>query len=341
MARENRNPLPDLIASLANHLATADYFQIVRLAHRAVRHAGAKRLRDAPVRHRAAVGLRHPAHEVSQLGMGDDGAAELTANFMGLTGPHGVLPDFYSELLIAQRQARNPAAGDFLDLFNDRALALFYRAWARPRLPVRYEEAGTPLTDPISRGLASLVGLGLNASRSRLEADRGELLSVAAPLSRRVRTADGLQRILSGLYEIPIEVRELQGRWIPIRRDERTRLSGAYCELGSTAVLGAAVWDVQGRFRLRIGPLGLADFQVLAGDGAVRRQLVDLVRFAVGPGAAFDLQLVLKASDVPTLRLAGGPDAAPRLGRTTWLCSGPSANDRDDAILDADGAVAA
>ena len=42
----------------------------------------------------------------------------------------------------------------------------------------------------VDGALASLMGLGLTASRSVLAADGGDLLSVAGALSRRVRTAE-------------------------------------------------------------------------------------------------------------------------------------------------------
>ncbi|MGH8074439.1 MAG: type VI secretion system baseplate subunit TssG, partial [Lysobacter sp.] len=55
---------------------------------------------------------------------------ELTPAFMGLLGSGGALPIFYTELL-AQRETyhRDTAAREFLDVFQHRAVALFYQAW--------------------------------------------------------------------------------------------------------------------------------------------------------------------------------------------------------------------
>jgi len=347
VARENRHAAADLIERLQTTASSSSFFQIVRLFHRLARRGGGRpkgglalRPRDDPVRFRAAVGMRHPANEiVAAHTRPEDGVPELTVSFLGLTGPMGVLPDYYSELLVAQRQARSPAASDFLDLFNHRTIGLFYRAWAKYRLPIRYEEAARPLDDPFSRALASMIGLGLDSSRARLSLDGGELLSVAGPMSRRVRSADGLRRTLSALYDLPISVVELQGRWIAIDPAEQTQLSGAsgaktYAVLGQTAVLGSQVWDVQSRFRIRIGPLDLATFRRFLDRGPYRRALVDLVRLSVGPAVEFDLQLVLRKEDVPNIRL-GDRDNPALLGQTTWVVSRPPERDREDAILDA------
>src|SRR5262249_34475701 len=56
----------------------------------------------------------------------------MTVTFLGLTGPSGVLPRHYTELLLRlEREAKGPekrALRDWLDLFNHRLLSLFYRA---------------------------------------------------------------------------------------------------------------------------------------------------------------------------------------------------------------------
>ena len=324
----------------------AEVFQTVRLLLRAARRAEGARARlgeearpgAEPVRFRAVAGQRFPSAEIAGAKATEDGKAELTVAFMGLTGPSGVLPDHYSDLVVQLRRARDPAMAAFLDLFNHRTISLFYRAWAKTRLPVRFEEAETPLSDPFSRALAAVIGLGLPAQRPRAALGEGGLLGLAGMLGRRVRTPGAVQRLVAALLDVPVAVEEFHGRWIPIVAEERTRLAApkpgerTFSGLGIEAVAGVQAWDVQSRFRIRLGPMGLDAFQAFFDADGPRELLSQVVREAVGPAIAFDLQLVLRAEEIPPLRLEG-PGPPPRLGQTTWLGEAPVRRDRDEAVL--------
>ena len=94
----------------------------------------------------------------------------LTPAFMGLLGGHGVLPVHYTER-IAEHQARHKNEEEdtgpraFLDAFSNRSLALFYEAWRKYRLPLKYQLDGQDAFLPL---LLSLAGLGDASLRQRL-----------------------------------------------------------------------------------------------------------------------------------------------------------------------------
>lgn len=334
------------MSGLPQDPADAEFFEIVRQVLGAARAGGAPasvgeggRLEHEPLRFRAAPGMRHAAVEIADIRTpeGEGARPEVSVNFMGLTGPSGVLPDHYSDLVVQRRRARDPGLTDFLDLFNHRSISLFYRAWAKYRLPLRHEEA-RPLEDGFSRALASLIGLGLESQRERAGLGGGGLLGMAGPLGRKVRSPGALRRLVISLFAFPAEVREFHGRWIAIAPEERTRLATpapnlkAYGQLGVDAVAGERTFDVSSRFRLRLGPMELPDFRAFFTPGGHRELVTRAVREAVGPAVSFDLQLILRREDVHGIRL--GDAAAPSyLGQTTWLLSGPARNDRDDAVL--------
>ena len=336
----------DLVARAAEAPAEAEVFQLVRLITEAGRQAGEGRARIGgearpvyePLRFRAAAGQGFPSAELTDATLEDDGKAGLTVAFMGLTGPSGVLPDHYSDLVVQRRRSRDPAFADFLDLFNHRALSLFYRAWAKPRLPVRFQEAQQPLGDPFSRALAAVIGLGLDAQRPRAALGEGGLLGLAGSLGRRVRTPGAVRRLVAAFLDMPVEVREFYGRWIDIAPADRTRLAAprpgerSFSGLGVDAVAGSQVFDVQSRFRVRLGPMGLAEFQAFFRPDGPRRLLEQVVREAVGPAIDFDLQLVLRHEETPALRLDDA-QAPGLLGQTTWLGSATVKRDRDEAVL--------
>ena len=86
-------------------------------------------------------------------------------------------------------------------------------------------------------------------------------------------------------------------------------------------VLGERVWDEQGKFRLRVGPLSFAQFREFLPGGASLRPLAQMARLFVDAEFDFDVQLVLKADEVPECQLSSAPGAGACLGRYAWLKS--------------------
>ena len=301
---------------------------------------GDTRPRDEPVRFVALRGSRHPDAELVEATRGATAQVRLEAAFMGLTGPMGVMPDHYNELVVARDRARDKAFGEFLDLFNHRAISLFYRAWAKYRLSVAFGETRGALTDPVSNALGALAGLSRAGGRAgEPAASDPRILGAAGLLARRVRSPDALRRTLATLYGMPVAVIELRPRRIHISPDERTRLgggqmhgrapAGAFARLAADAVLGEATTDVAGRFRVTIGPLDRARFDAFFSREGLRQRIVNTIRQVAGATVDFDLQLILDKDAVPRARLSG----AVQLGQTSWLLHGPADRNRTDAVL--------
>jgi type VI secretion system protein ImpH len=110
-------------------------------------------------------------------------------------------------------------------------------------------------------------------------------------------------------------------------------------QLGIDTIVGARVWDLESKFVIHLGPLGLDAFrQFLPGMRRITA-VGDLARLYVGQ--RFDIVVcpVLASVEVPMTRLGGkehAPDGSPagsRLGWTTWLQSRPSDRDRSDAAF--------
>ena len=137
-------PTHSHLALLQAHPERYGFFQAVRLLLRGAGvPAGARAIPSGTLRFGTTLGLFFPPNEIASIDRppwaGADGPQLMRVNFMGLAGPSGVLPRHYTEWLMALRQARDPAARDFLDLFNHRLIELFWRAWARHRPEVALE----------------------------------------------------------------------------------------------------------------------------------------------------------------------------------------------------------
>jgi type VI secretion system protein ImpH len=349
MATPRRRHRPDLrrqapIETLLDRPQRFSFFQAVRLLEwnawwRRKDARSEQRLpigedndpRSEAVRLRSAIQLKFPANEVQSLEGQPGGRPSLTADFFGLTGTLGALPDVYSDLVQRGLRQKVAALREFLDLFNNRLLALFYRAWAKYRLPVSYERSrGADREDPATSLLYALTGLGTGYLRGQSSVPDELLVHYAGALARRARPAVVLEEMISGALGRPVRIEQFRGEWCLLPPDAQTilpslrRPQGQFARLGVDAVAGARAWEVQGGFRLHIGPLSYAEFTELFPDTEGARFLADLVRFGAGPEFAFDYRLGLAEGQVPPWQLQPEPL---RLGWNTWLGGTPAAEE--------------
>lgn len=367
---------PAVVERLFAHGSDFDFFQAVRLLQAVDPDRIRVGLGGPPtaeaVRFRTLVSLSFPPSSIHDLVRGprSDEPAVLIQPFLGLTGPNGVLPRHYTELLIRldieRRDSERYALRDWLDLFNHRFASLFYRAWAKYRLFLEHDRprsaGGTDqdATTPFEASLLSLVGLGTPALRGRLlvrvpgDADQGAnpararriddstLVFYAGLIRSQTRSAAGLEAMLRHYFGLEIRVEQFQGRWLSLDESSQSRLrtgEGSGSRLGTNTVLGERVWDIQGFFRVRIGPLTYAQFTEFLPDqnrlGGTRRSFLaaQLIRFYVGPELDFDIQLVPRADEIPRCRLPTGQAEGPILGWNSWLANDPLPADPGDAAF--------
>jgi len=260
----------------------------------------------------------------------------LVQRVFGFLGPNGALPTHLTEYA-RERMLYNGdrTFGRFLDMLLHRFGLFFYRAWARTQPVVALDR---PDDAPIVRHIGALFGLIEPATRRRDALGDFPKLFFAGRLARSVRDADGLEAWLTLQFGGPVRVEQFQGHWMPLGREERTRLMrDGQPALGRGAVLGKTVWDVQHKFRIVIGPVPWVRFAALLPDGRLLFQLRALVRQYVGFEFAWDLRLILKRDEVPAWAMAGSRDRrVGRLGRTAWLNGGRSyrrSSDADDLVM--------
>jgi type VI secretion system protein ImpH len=342
MAAESGRADPSLADELFEGGYRFEFFQAVRVLERLFADRApvgrAASPADEVVRFKTLLSLSFPPsaiHEIARVA--DDGAgATMTVAFMGLGGPLGVLPRHYTELMIERARHKDRALADFLDLFNHRLISLFYRAWEKYRFLVGYERATRRGgRDPFSQALFDQFGMGTRGLRGRLEVEDDTLLFYAGLLAQHPRSASALEGMLTDYFGVPARTVQFMGQWLPLAEDNRSRLGrgGANNVLGESAVIGRRVWDQQAGFRLRLGPLTYPQLCGFLPSGPAFRPLAQLTRFFVGQEVDFDVQLVLRASEVPACRL-GAPDArAPRLGWSAWLKTRDFTRDADDPVL--------
>lgn len=341
-APPERVPLAELERLLREQPHSFDFFQAVRLLERL--HPGKAPVGgfDDPAREVVRFGvlptLAFPASEIQQLELKDDQPALMHVNFLGLTGPQGVLPHVYTLLAQDRLRARDTALVDFLDLFHHRIVSLFYQAWRKYRFTVAREDDAD---DRLSDHLLDVIGLGLVATRDRLAVADEALIYRAGLLVPQPRSAASAQQLLEDYFQVPVTIEQFVGGWYRVSRSDRcavgedesdgNRLSGA--------VVGDEIWDAQARVRVRLGPLRRAQYDSFLPGGTGFRELASLLRFFSHDQFDFEVQLVLTADDVPGVRPGDDTDE-PRLGWSTWIRTGSRTRDADETLFTLDHGAA-
>ncbi len=179
--KEEAWPAHSVAARLFREPYGFDFFQAVRLLER-LRPGAASVGRAGPpaaeaVRFRAHQSLAFPPSSIRSLVRGGaETVPEMTVTFMGLTGPNGVLPRHYTELLMRLesdlRGSEKYALRDVLDVFNHRFISLFFRAWEKYRFDVAYGRRRRPDAEPGPRDELSAQPGGLRPAGAARPAGR-------------------------------------------------------------------------------------------------------------------------------------------------------------------------
>lgn len=314
-----------------------DFFQMVRLLERILpRRAPVGRFTPPSrevARFTANPQMAFPASQIQHLEWTSEGPIQVMVNFMGLYGPMGALPLYYTELIRARHRARDRALSSFLDLFNHRMISLFYQAWVKYRFPVAYERGER---DRFSQYLLDLIGIGTPGLQDRQSIPDDSLLFYSGLLSLHPRSALALEQILSDYFDVPVTLEQFVGKWYPLELDAQCKFDRGNTfseQLGVGAVVGDEVYDPQSGARIRIGPLTLEQYLEFLPNGSAYEPLRALTRFYSGGEIDFEVQLVLRREDVPRCELGALGEAGPQLGWITWMKTAPMGRDPEDTIL--------
>ncbi len=314
-----------------------EFFQAVRLLGRFLSDREPPGAFHPPstesARFSAHAAVTFPASEIQSLEWREGQVPRVTVNFMGLTGPLGVLPVYYTELVMERLRARDTALRDFLDLFNHRSVSLFFRAWEKHRFLIAYERE-----QPVAfvRMLLAILGLGTKGLEDRQAVPDESLLFYAGLLGQRPRSAAALELMLEDYFDVPVGVEQFVGAWCKLDPETQTRFQdsqGISQQLGGGAVVGDEVWDLQSRVRIRLGPMPLERYLDFLPTGSAHAPLRALTRFFSGDELDYEVQLILDRRDVPACVLGADGGQAPMLGWATWVKSVAMHRDPADTIL--------
>jgi len=301
-----------------------DFFQATWLLEKLFADAPAPGtgIEPAPerIRFRPHGGVVFPASDVREVTF-DEGMARVTVTFMGLYGVDAPLPGYFYNGIAAETEDSD-VLRDFLDIFNHRLFAYFYRAWKKYRPGLHGSRTDR---DAHVRTFLSLAGVGTPEALPDFDVPVLRLAAFAGRLGDRARNADGLRALMAGLLGgVPVEVRENLPRWVPIPAPTRIGRGGgrsgrgaaAPAVLGSNTILGRRLFDVSGKFRIVLGPMSYEQYLSYLPGTAQARTVHALVRLYAPDFLDYDVELLLDSDEVPPLRLG---DRRSQVGRNAWV----------------------
>ena len=332
MAGPNRTLSDPIIEALAKNPFAFDFYRAVRLLE--ARHPELPRVGHSaspsqdPVRFGQKPSLTFAPSTLDSVVL-NDAAPRLFANFFGVFGPNGPLPMHLTEYAHErQKHYDDPTLAAFANLFHHRFFSFFYRAWSASQKALDLDRADDQCYSVYA---GSLFGIGMESLQQRDPVPDSAKLFYSGRLACQTRNAEGLEAILQDYFHLKTEVQTFFGRWLDLPADSMCKLgdSPESGSLGLTTVVGSHVWDCQLGFRIRIGPMKLADYQRMLPNGDSFIRLRYWVRNYLGDTFLWDVQVVLEADEVPAIALG----QAGQLGWTTWLKTEPLSHDPDDLVI--------
>ena len=298
------------------------------------RLAEARKVSQDPVRLGQPPHLTFAPADVASLGSAQSGALKLEQYGFGVFGPNGALPLHLTEYAFERAQHRgDPAVADFVNAFQHRFIALFYRAWADGDPCVNLDR---PATDRFIRYVGALLGLASPTARATAEVAARAALGRAGLFGQSSRSAEALESVLSDYFGLEFRIRQFVGSWLEIPTEARTRLraNSSAAVLGAGATLGARSWQCQHKFEIGVGPLKFASFEQLLPGTVAFTELAAIVRLFTNDEWSWQLRLRLSKTEAPGVVLG----RTARLGWKSWLggrCGGEA-----DVVIRGDWAPA-
>jgi type VI secretion system protein ImpH len=253
-----------------------------------------------------------PDSNIEAASVEPTGLVRLKTRFLGMFGPQGALPLTTTQEAYDWLRERDDAFPRFVDVFQRRFLALFFRSWSDAH-PVAQNDR--PEEDRFRVYIGAMIGIGTPAFRDADSISDFAKLQFAGLLAARVKSASRMRSFLSSLLRARVEVDEFVGTWLPFDPAERTRLGSANSRLGEDCVAGASMFSVSDKFRVRVFVRDIEHFKRFLPGSPLAEEIADAIFLYVGAEYDWDMELAIPAGEITPVLL--GKDV--QLGWTSWM----------------------
>jgi type VI secretion system protein ImpH len=148
-----------------------------------------------------------------------EGVIRIFVNFLGMFGPNGPLPQHLTDFARdRQRNLHDPTLVRFIDIFHQRMLSFFYRAWAINVKSVDFDRSDQAR---YATYFGSLFGIGIPSLRDRDNVSDWAKIHYSGRLATQTRNAEGLEAILGDYFGLPTKICEFAGSWMKIPKENQ------------------------------------------------------------------------------------------------------------------------
>ena len=289
---------------------------------------------------------------------GDSIPSSMELNCSGTLGSNGPLSLQLTEHVYQRsKHSRDNTFIGFLNMFHNRMAAFLYRAWALYQPAVSCDRKDE---DYFLKIFKSLIGHDYTSSQkqqsilepihsSKNHAFVQPKTGLMSPrntdtfryiedhasvyysglLTKPVQGRGGFVAVLYDYFNVPVKLEQFTGLWDKI-------IDQYYCKLGLSPfnstldggiAMGEKHWDCKKKFKIKMGPMSYKKYASFLPGKPAFKHLVEWVKKFNISHYEWELQLVLKADEVP---LCG---TGTLLGYTGWMTSKKNLKDREDLII--------
>ena len=256
--------------------------------------------------------VEFPASNVTKFEDPDGNIPKLFSRFLGFFGPQGALPLNTTVDAYLWSNGRDPSFARFTDIFSNRFLQLFFRAWADAR-PIAHHDR--PNDDRFADYVGVFAGIGVESMKSRDSLVDIAKLPFAGLVNPEVKSAARLRHLVRGIFHVDVNVEERVGSWLTFEPSDRLLVGVGDAALGVDTYLGDRVYSINDKICILIRARDLRQYKQFLPTGELFDQLADLVFFYIGHRFEFDVRLALPARYAPPVRLSQSGE----LGWTAWI----------------------
>ena len=269
------------------------------------------RLTQSKLRFGQSASLAFQDRQINQLYQKSN-ALKIDIKGFGVFGSNGALPMHLTELTYEKNtHQKNTTFNDFVDIFHNRLIALFYKAW-RSAQDMPSLDGGDQWQ--FSRYIASFIGMA-DQQNSHLNVPIYHQFYYSSLLINQQAPSANLQEILRSFFNMPIEIKQNIGQWIDAKEFSTKLDYGKSHRLGDGLLIGDKIFDATQKFRIIIGAVSPTQYIGFLQGGDLAKQLIAWVEHYCRYQYQWDVEVVIDKQKIIQQKLGDGM----LLGATSWI----------------------